>query len=225
MLRTLGRSSPRLGRQLRDACDALGISYSHFYGMRGHDDAELRACVGTSSSWTEALRRLGYAKDGGSSRATIRARARSLGIETGHLDLPPARPAGHVWPFQGSGEPKHLRRAAALLVASRCTLLGHDVSWPLEPSPYDLLLDAAAVGILRVQVKSGTRRVNGSWTVWITRGGRASDGSARRRYSTDEIDYFGVVDGDQSVYMIPVQVVEGQTAISLRRYEQYRLLA
>jgi len=42
-------------------------------------------------------------------------------------------------------------------------------------------------------------------------------------YTADEIDYFAIVSGDRDVYLLPVRVVEGQTTICLRRYEQYRL--
>jgi hypothetical protein len=59
--------------------------------------------------------------------------------------------------------------------------------------------------------------------VWIT--ANEGSGSARRRraYTREEIDYFGVVDGDQQVYMIPVSVVEGQTCVCVRRYDEYRV--
>jgi hypothetical protein len=207
---------------MREACDALGIPYAHFFGMQGEGDAWFRDTVSTSSSWSEVLGRLHYSADSGSARSTIRRRARALGVETSHLDGPSSGDVGRPWPFEGRGEARHLRRAAAFLVAAKCALLGYDVSWPLEPKAYDLLLDVGADGIVRVQVKSGTRRVNGSWTAWITRGA-ADSGRRRGYYSAEEIDYFGVVDGDQAVYMIPVRAVEGMTALSLRSYERFRL--
>ncbi len=43
-------------------------------------------------------------------------------------------------------------------------------------------------------------------------------------YSREEIDFFGVVDGDQCVYMIPIDEVEGQQGLRLRHYEQFRLV-
>jgi hypothetical protein len=210
---------------MREACDALGIPYAHFYGMRDADAAAFRATLSSASSWADALRGLGYSADSGSARSTIRERARAFGVDTRHLDGSAVRGSGEPWPFKGPAQPRHLRRAAAFVVAAKCALLGHDVSWPLEPTAYDLLLDTGADGILRVQVKSGTRRLNGSWTVWITRGATASSTGSRARYSSTEIDYFGVVDGDRDVYMIPVQVVEGRTALSLRCYERFRLSA
>jgi hypothetical protein len=208
---------------MRAACDTLGISYQHFYGMHGvREDDKVKAAVSNAASWAEALAVLGYAPDSGSARSSVRRRAADLGIDIAHLQQPVAagEPAG---PFGGTSEPRHLRRAAAFLVAAKCALLGFSVSWPLEPTAYDLVVDAGAQGLLRVQVKSGTRRVNGSWMAWITRSSGMSGG--RRSYSLEEIDYFGVVDGDQEVFMIPVALVEGRTSLSLRRYEKFRLAA
>ena len=223
VLRQLGMTSPRAGRQLRAACDALSVPYQHFARMHGVGDDEFRAAVIGGGSWAEVLAALGYAADSGSARSSVRRRAAGLGIGLEHLQGQ-AAPCPQEWPFAGDGEPRHLRRAAAFLVAAKCALLGHNVSWPLEPAVYDLVVDAGARGLLRVQVKSGTRKVSGTWMVWITRGSSGSGPRAgRAAYSVEEIDYFGVVDGGQRVYMIPASVVEGRSALSLRAYEQYRL--
>ena len=58
--------------------------------------------------------------------------------------------------------------------------------------------------------------MDGSWVAWITKGDRV-------RYSREEVDWFGLVDGDLAVYMIPIDVVEGQSSVHLRHYEEYRL--
>jgi len=225
VLRHLGMTSPRAGRRLRDACDALGISYGHFYGMRGLTDATFKAAVQDAASWAELVGALGYAAESGSARASIRRRAAGLGVDLAHLQAQPG-PGAAAGPFTGVGDPRHLRGAAAFLVAAKCALLGHSVSWPLEPTAYDLLVDTGLQGLLRVQVKSGTSRVNDAWIAWITRGSGASgDGGSRRFYSREDIDYFGVVDGDQHVYMIPVSEVEGRASLVLRGYEKYRLAA
>lgn len=218
VLRRCGETSPRIGRRLRERCDELGISYRHFRsgGGRCADVEALRTAIGSSTTWREVMHALGYRTESGTARATLRKQAQASSIDIGHLDGSPARDGAA---FTGSGEAKHLRRAAPLLVAARCALLGHDVSWPLEPKPYDLLVDTAQEGLLRVQVKSGTRFTEGSWIVWITK----SERGQRLAYRDDEIDYFGVVSGDHAVYMLPVQAVEGQSSLCLRAYEQYRL--
>lgn len=55
-----------------------------------------------------------------------------------------------------------------------------------------------------------------SWVAWITKGDRVP-------YSREEVDFFAIVDGDLSVYMIPIHVVEGQSSVHVRRYTHYRL--
>lgn len=112
-----------------------------------------------------------------------------------------------------------LRRAAPLAAASWFMLCGHDVSWPLEPCRYDLLVELDG-GVRRVQVKSTTVRTGTSWTVWLstTRHGRTT-------YDVDEVDYFFVVDGDLGYYLIPSRVVGGLHAIQLSAYDDYRVRA
>lgn len=162
------------------------------------------------------MQQLGYAPESGSARGTLRRRARALGFDVSHLDDLTAVDSD---PFEGALDIGNLRKAAALLVAAQCALLGHAISWPLEPRPYDLLVETDQGRILRVQVKSGTRFVGDSWLVWITKSSRGR----RVAYSSEEIDFFGIVTGDHEVYMVPVRLVEGQAVLSLRKYERFRL--
>ncbi|MBK5306548.1 MAG: hypothetical protein JJD92_07685 [Frankiaceae bacterium] len=224
VLRQLGLSAPRSGRALRGVCDALSISYEHFSGNqwgRVPDDL-LADAVARSTSWDEVVRRLGYAYGNGSARASLRKAALTLGLDVGHLSGLAAREGRG--PFDGSGEDGNLRHAAAFIVAAKCALLGHGISWPLEPQPYDLLVHTTQQGLLRVQVKSGTHLAHGSWVVWITRQRTAANlGGKRRAYTSGDIDYFGVVDAEQQVYMLPIALVEGQQSVTLRKYEEYRI--
>lgn len=111
----------------------------------------------------------------------------------------------------------NLARAGSLIAAAWFELCGHPVSWPLEPSRYDLLvwMDAMAA---RIQVKTTTAKQGTSWTVWISNAGKK-----RTTYDPDEIDYFFVIDGDFDYYLIPVAAVGGLTAIHLTAYKSYRL--
>jgi hypothetical protein len=52
-----------------------------------------------------------------------------------------------------------------------------------------------------------------------------TSGKRRERYDVREIDYFAVVDGDLSVYLIPSAVVGGRLGISLRRYRRFLVAA
>jgi hypothetical protein len=111
----------------------------------------------------------------------------------------------------------HLDRAGSLLTASWFTLCGHHVSWPLEPSRYDLLVCTDA-RIRRVQVKTTTVRAGDSWKVYLSTSHRE-----RRTYDTDEIDDFFIIDGELTCYLIPVVVVGGLHAIHLGGYVKYQL--
>jgi hypothetical protein len=209
---------------MRQACDLLRISYAHFSRTKWDkvDGELLRAAVAASASWSDVMARLGYAVESGSARATLRRAALDLGLDISHLS---GLIADHsLGPFSGPGLDRNVRDAAPFLVAAKCALLGHGVSWPLEPRPYDLLVDTAQRGILRVQVKSGTHFAGDSWMVWITKGqGGRRGGNTRVAYTREEIDYFGLVDPDRQVYMLPIELVEGQSSVSLRKYEGYRM--
>lgn len=103
-----------------------------------------------------------------------------------------------------------------MLAAAWFTLCGHDVSWPLEPCRYDLLV--VLDDVVKIQVKTASVRTSATWVAWIS-----SSGTERRIYDPDEIDYFFVITGDLDYYLIPVAVVGGLHAIHLSAYAQYRL--
>lgn len=104
-----------------------------------------------------------------------------------------------------------------MLAAAYFTLCGSDVSWPLEPARYDLLV-VDGHGVRRVQVKTTTVGVGGSWKVYLS-----TTSGDRRTYTPDEIDYFFIVDGDFYCYLVPIEVVGGLHAIHLSSYQCYRL--
>lgn len=112
---------------------------------------------------------------------------------------------------------EHLDRAGSLLAAAWFTLCGRNVSWPLEPSRYDLLVDADE-GILRVQVKTTTVHAGNTWKVYLS-----TCRPERRTYDVDEIDDFFIIDGDLTCYLIPVAAVGGLHAIHLGAYGRYQL--
>ena len=214
VLRALGMTSAHRGRQLQTACARLGIDVSHF-SVRTWTDDQLDQVISSAPSWSDVLRRLGYARDSGSARATIRKHAARLGLDISTLAEPPDRAAGG--PFTDPPLPENLRAAGAYFVAGACALAGYKVSWPLEPAVYDLLVDTGR--IQRVQVKTTTWRKDNTWACKITH----NRSSEKAWYSDEEIDFFAVVDPDVNVYMIPVAAVDGLGTIYVRRYEAYRL--
>ncbi|RXZ50278.1 hypothetical protein ESP57_00115 [Agromyces fucosus] len=212
LLRELGLVATSSGamRSVRLQADRLGADYGHFSGQRRWAEEDLRAAVANATTWSEvgALLNLQDA----SVITTLKGHALRLGLDVAHLtrqqqDLP----SMGFTPDLG-----HLSRAGSLLAASWFALCGQDVSWPLEPSRYDLLVCTEA-GIRRVQVKTTTVRAGGSWKVYLSTSGRE-----RRGYDPDEIDDFFVIDGSLAFYLIPVASVGGLHAIHLGAYQQYR---
>jgi hypothetical protein len=205
-------TSSRVTRQLRERCERAGIDHAHFRHRR-FAEADLAPAVRGAATWDEVLRRLGYAERSGSARQSVRGHCARLGIDVAHLE----GPAPAAVPFRlPDVDPVHLRTAGGLLVAAALALRGVAVSWPLEPATYDLLADLPDQGVVRVQVKTTTQRVGGTWLCHLTRGDR-------ERYGVDAVDCFGLVDGDRQVHLVPSRVLGGLSAVHLSRYAAYRL--
>lgn len=213
VLRELGLLATSAGsiRSVRSHADLLGVDYTHFRGGRRWTEDELRRAIQTANTWSEATRLLGL-RDG-SAKSLVKGHAARLGLDFRHLnahsaitDCGESRPDVH-----------HLDRAGSLLAAAWFTLCGYSVSWPLEPSRFDLLVCVQTV-VRRVQVKTTTVRVADTWKVYLSTSRRE-----RKTYSPDEIDDFFIIDGDLVCYLIPVAAVGGLHAIHLRAYARYQL--
>lgn len=211
-LRELGlvATSSATIKSIRARAEGLGLDYTHFRGQRRWTDAQLREAIGESRTWDEVVEKLPLVDT--SDIALIKGHTSRLGIETSHLT---ARGQDDIETVLLPGA-EHLDRAGPLLAAAWFTLCGCDVSWPLEPSRYDLLVSSAS-GIRRVQVKTTRTRAAGTWKVYLSTSRRA-----RRTYDPDEIDDFFIIDGDLEYYLIPVSDVGGFHALHLRGYERYR---
>lgn len=220
VLLRLGLKSHRHVRALRELCEAWGVPFAHLVHQAPPDEA-LRSVLAAATSWTDALTRLGFAEESGSARSTIRKHAARLGLDVGHLDdrLPAPTAQLSMQPDLAA-----LRFAGTYLAAGAFVLAGHRVCWPLEPAPYDLIVEAGGT-LLRVQVKTSSRLVAGSWVCAITRSEYADVAGGKRRvcYTPEDVDLFAILDGDGQMYVIPIEDVTGMTALSLRRYAKYRV--
>jgi hypothetical protein len=203
-------SSSGAMRSVRAQADRLGLDYTNFVGQRRWTDTEIRAAIAEANSWTAVTACLDVESDAG--LALVKGHAARIGADTTHL--PTTTQASSTGALAPTLE--HLDRAGPALAAAWYMLCGNDVSWPLEPSRYDLLVSTVS-GIRRVQVKTTRTRAGDSWKVYLstTRGGR-------RTYGPDEIDDFFIIDGDLNYYLIPVAVVGGLHAIHLNAYGQHR---
>lgn len=212
VLRALGLAgtSGAAMRSVRAHADRLKLDYSHFTGQRRWSDPELAAAIESATTWTQVAERLGLL--GGSSMTTLRGHAVRLGLDTEHLAPPRKAPLSDC---ELRPEVVHLARAGSLIAAAWFEICGRQVSWPLEPCRYDLLVWNGR-SAERIQVKTTTVKQGRSWTAWIS-----NTGKARVTYDPDEIDQFFVIDGDFNFYLIPVAAVGGLTAIRLSAYQHY----
>lgn len=213
VLRELGLVATSAGamRSVRAHADRLDIDYGHFTGQRGWTESRLRQAIAAAETWSDVVRDLGL--HGASAVATVKGHSARLGLDTRHLTAhPPGVTAGGPIP-----DITRLDRAGSLLAAAWFTICGQEVSWPLEPSRYDLLVHTTR-GIRRVQVKTTRARAGETWKVYLSTARRE-----RKAYDPDEIDDFFVIDGALHYYLIPMSVVGGLHAIHLSAYSRFRL--
>ena len=213
VLRVLGLpdTSSSAIRVARQRADDLAIGYGHFVGQRPWTESRLRAAVANSHSWREVSEQLGI---GGTSAAgALEGHSVRLGIDSTHFVWPPEIPTAEV----PAPIIANLNKAGALMAAAWFALCGYDVSWPLEPSRYDLLVSGNE-GIRKVQVKTTTVRVGETWKVYLS-----TARTVRKTYAPGEVDEFFVITGELECYLIPFAEVGGPHAIHLRSYERFRL--
>ena len=225
VLRALGLKSSSFGPKLRNACNELDIDYGHFRSILA-TDARLREVIATSPDWPTALARLGYAKESGTARATVRKHCKRLGVATDHLTPASRTPAGSAFVFDLAPKSQHLRNAGPYLVLFALNAAGLPAALAAEGAVYDVLADLGVGGVKRIQVKTGTYQDAGSWRCPLTRSEYDPSGHGGHRravYSSEEIDYFACIDGDLRLYLIPIDLVEGQASIQLRKYAPYRV--
>lgn len=213
VLRGLGLAgtSASAMRSARAHADRLGVDYGHFRGQRRWTDRELDDAVRNSTSWAEVLETLKDCRD--SDLAVLKGHAARMGLDVKHL----VEPESILLPAKLSPELDNLHRAGSLLAAAWFAMCGCSVSWPLEPSRYDLIVDGASMP-RRIQVKTTTVRAGASWKVYLS-----TSRQGRSIYSLDEIDEFFIIDGDLDYYLIPVAAVAGLHAIHLGAYKQYKI--
>lgn len=196
----------------------VGLDTSHFRGKRSWSDAQLRRAVIDAQSWDELLTTLGLAPRSGDGRIRVKAHAMRLGLSLAHLENSSA-PS----PESGEARPdlRFLRDAAPSMAASWFALCGFNVAIPVEPAVYDLLVSTPE-GIKRVQVKTTTCFGKDGWTVAVGRR-PYSIGNRERRlpYDPEMIDWFFILDGDLTIYLIPSRVIAGRVAILLHTYTKY----
>jgi hypothetical protein len=144
-------------------------------------------------------------------------------LDVSHLEeQPQQRPP--IEQLTQAAESSELRNAAPAVAAAWFALRGRPVAIPSEPEAYDLLV-ATPGGYQRVQVKTTTCQVGSDkWRVTIGHRPYSLDKTASKEpYDPDAIDYFFIINATGDVYLIPIEVVAGYTAIYLSAYDDYRV--
>jgi hypothetical protein len=161
------------------------------------------------------LRRMGIVR--------TRKEAIVTSVDTDKEDMPFTRPI----------ESERLR-ASAMGDAIRWFLdRGYKPSMPIDVAHYDLIVESDA-GLKRIQVKTTTAKDPGSkrWVVGIMRHAydkhaTARNSAGKRRhipYSPNDVDYFYILTGDRSRYIVPVVATRGTIRITLDvKFAKYRV--
>jgi hypothetical protein len=181
-------------------------------------DAALKRAAAHTYSWDELLAAIGVKSRSGGERIRVKAHAVRLGLDLSHLnDLP--QEVGRQATLQPAL--RNLRQAATSLAASWFALCGYTAAIPIEPTVYDLLVSTSE-GIKQVQVKTTTYSGKTGWQVGVGRR-PYSIGNKERQvpYESEMIDWFFIVDGDLTMYLIPSQVIAGRVNLLLRTYTEY----
>jgi hypothetical protein len=194
----------------------LALDTSHFTGQRRWSDAQLRRAVATAYSWSELLSDLGL-NGSADDRTRVKAHAVRLGLDLGRLGRPDS---GEATRPEFRPDLKHLREAGAAIATMWFLLCGYSVSLPVEPAVFDLLVSMPG-GIKRVQVKTTTYS-KGGWAVAV---GRRPYSAAHRGalvpYDPDLVDFFFILDGELTMYVIPSRVIAGRVQLLLNNYARY----
>jgi hypothetical protein len=221
VLRELGLCATSAGsiRIVKRNAARLGLDTSHFTGQRRWSDPELRRALVSSYSWRELFSELGLAHDSTDDRIRIKAHAARLGLDLSRLE-PAAAGKGAALRPEYKPDVKHLREAGTSIASMWFLLCGYNTSLPVEPTIYDLLVSMPD-GIKRVQVKTTTCKTDG-WQVQVGRRPYSVGNRAPRiPYDPDLIDFFFILDGDLTMYLIPSRVIAGRVAILLRNYTEF----
>jgi hypothetical protein len=218
VMRELGLCPTSAGsiRIVKRHVSRLGLDTSHFSGQRHWSDAQLRRAVASAYSWPEVLSELGLTGNA-DDRTRIKAHSARLGLDLSRLD-PPHKGV----PVQLEFKPdiKHLRDAGTSIAAMWFLLCGYNTSLPMEPTIYDLLVSMPG-GIRRVQVKTTTYNNDGR-VVQVGRRPYSVGNRARLvPYDPDEVDFFFIVDGDLTMYLIPSRVIAGRVGIVPGNYSEF----
>ena len=220
VMRQLGyvTTNGRLATKLRLQAEALKFDSSHFGKAGGSRPrswplAQIEAAVRDSASWSEVAGRLGLSPGSGEAISRVSSYAARLGLDHRHFSSYKTA-GGESLPFEAQPDPSTLRRAAISMATAWFTRRGYGVSLPIEPQPYDLIVDADSI-LYRVQVKTATRRDAKSGQYCCAIGRRPARDGVNVPYNPAEVDYFFIIDGDENFYIVPLADIGGRISVTV----------
>ena len=154
-----------------------------------------------------------------------KGRLRHKGRQVSEVDTPPVRY------FTKRPSLSYLSRSGVGSAIEWFLSRGYDVSVPVEPTHYDLVVGSDD-GLKRVQIKTTNHKDRGSFkvnTYWLSYDPDAEcrkTYSKRRKkpYTKEQIDLLYVLTGDGVVYLIPLEALNGQQTIVLgAKYKKFKI--
>jgi hypothetical protein len=220
VMRSLGYATTngRLATALRLRCEAIALDTTHFdhrsgpRRKRNWPAADLQAAINVSSSWSEVVGRLGLSTGNGDAIARVRGIAARLGLDSRHFTSHRDDPT--KTPFMALPDARHLRMAATSMAMAWFARRGYVASLPVEPRPYDLLVEADGM-LYRVQVKTATGKdpKSGRWMCSIGR--QPLRDGVKIAYDPADVDFFFIVDADGCQYLVPLAEVGGTKNVTV----------
>lgn len=133
-------------------------------------------------------------------------------------------------PFAKEPQASRLRSAAIGVAAQWFLERGYMPSIPVEAARYDLVVESDT-GLQRVQVKTTTHRDRGRWVVEVCRRAYQKDRPqidangkrVRVGYDLGDVDWFFILAGDGSMYLIPTGILQSLSLVLDVKYAKYRL--
>lgn len=181
--------------------------------QRTYTDEQVREAIASASSWSDVMEALGKSRT--YPQTFVKRTAESLGLDVSHLvrqnSLAPIPRREHDFTRPPAPDGR-----SGLSIAARWFLdRGYNVSVPLEPAAYDLVVESDS-GFKRVQVKTtaAIERRSGRYRVRLLRSSYQPSAELNSRgrvrqvpYSAAEVDYFFVATAAGTTYLIPFDVV------------------
>lgn len=188
---------------------------------RTYTDEQLQAAVANSTCWADVMELIGKRRS--AKQTDVRAVAARLGLDDSHFSYARSQApiAPPPLPFSRP-EAAHGGRSGLSIAARWFLDRGYNVSVPLEPAPYDIVVESDE-GLKKVQVKTTSFvAANGRYRVRLARSIYDPEAplNARGRYrfsayTEDEIDLFFIATSGGENYLVPIKSVLGLRSMVL----------